>query len=167
MPRIECVRRLRKSTLTSVNVGIRDLHRTICTGRVLVYGRYVECWSYQPTFPRHVTVTTAFSPGGISFDSFASQENAGLWISSYSVSYASNTESSLSARACCAGAMVLSLNVRRTESIGSVETFSSVIRIVDLYQELSVSALVIICPISRLSIVEHDGSMRQGRPPYS
>ena len=92
--------------------------------------------AYQPTLPRHATVNTAFSPGGISFDSLASQENAGFWMSSYSVSYVSNTESSPSARACCAGAIVLSSKESRTKSIGNADTFSRVMRMLDLMRSL-------------------------------
>jgi hypothetical protein len=117
----------------TVCVGVSDLDCTIdaVTFQVSEYER--DRTAHQPTLPRHDTVRTAFLPGFTSLGSSRDfQLNTGLLRRAYSVSYASAIGRSPSVSACCAGAMVESSKVSLIKSIGSVDIFSTVRRIVDL-----------------------------------
>lgn len=93
-----------------------------------------------------------------------SHVNTGRWMRSYSVSYVSKTDSSPSASACWAGAIVESSKVRCIKSIGREEIFSNVMRMEDLRQHQS-QRLEDRAVISPFAIVQHQSTVCQRSSP--
>jgi len=117
----------------TVCVRVSNLDCTVDTAAVSGHETRRDWTAYHPTLPRHDTVRTAFLPGFTSLGSSRDfQLNTGLLRRAYSVSYASAIGRSPSVSACCAGAMVESSKVSLIKSMGSVDMFSTVRRIVDL-----------------------------------
>jgi len=116
-------------------VCIRDMNCPIgakrCIVSGIIYGFELNP-THHPTLPKQLSVNVRFWLAKIVCASSCCHENTGWWIRLYSVSYVSKTDRSPSCKAFCAGSIVESSKAKWTKSIGIVDTFSSVILIVDL-----------------------------------